>query len=134
MSSRSSVDDDSTEHEIDYFTTVDSDLEDLEGPDDAQPNPNVDYKKIRPNVTWVLVNYLGNFFPGMVTAVLHNSYQVKCLTLEGHGGYAGCTWRFPDREDKILYRPSKIHSIIEVPTPANKRGGFKVPELDPIWN
>lgn len=105
-------------------------MEDLEGPDDGPRNRKIKYKDIRGNVTWVVVDYEGSLFPGICTAVLPNSFQVKCLAPDGLGTGV---WRFPSRDDKILYRPSSIHSIISVPTPVNKRGGLKVPELDNIW-
>ena len=76
------------------------------------------------------MDYEGARFPGICTGVYANSYQVSCMVPDGQGQGV---WKFPSREDKILNRPSSIHSIISVPTPFNKRGYFKVVELENEW-
>ena len=53
--------------------------------DDTIEVGQIDYESIKPNVSWVVVDYEGQHFPGMVTNKTKKVFEVNCLVVDGTG-------------------------------------------------
>lgn len=73
---------------------------------------------------FVVVNFEGQLFPGRVTEVKPEGYIVSTMERTKKN------WRWPDREDAILYSKEEILYTIQSPKPVGKRGIFEVKDLD----
>ena len=71
--------------------------------------------------TWVIVDYNGNHYPGLVTEKRHNEVQVKCMEHYGSGHY-----KFPTKTDEIWYQPDKIIRSIPAPNMVGSRGIYSL--------
>lgn len=83
---------------------------------------------------YVVVNYEGEHFPGTIikTAIQGTSrtYEVKSMTISGLDTITGrVNWRWPDKEDVLMYNYKDIIKKINTPVPLNKRGVFSVTDL-----
>ncbi|KAH6945328.1 hypothetical protein HPB50_007882 [Hyalomma asiaticum] len=67
----------------------------------------------------VVVNFEGQLFPGRLTQVKPEGYIVSTMERPKKN------WRWPDREDDILYSKEEILYTIESPRPVGKRGIFE---------
>ena len=68
---------------------------------------------------WVLVTYDGTLYPGMVTNVIQGEYEITVMIKSGLN-----TWKWPKKEDKILYSASDITRKIGPPEVKSSRGHF----------
>lgn len=73
---------------------------------------------------FVVVNFEGQLFPGRVMEVKPEGYMVSTMERTKKN------WRWPDREDTILYSKEEILYTIESPRPVGRRGIFDVKDLD----
>ncbi|KAH6936086.1 hypothetical protein HPB50_013098 [Hyalomma asiaticum] len=73
---------------------------------------------------FVVVNFEGQLFPGRLTEVKPEGYIVSTMERSKKN------WRWPDREDAILYSKEEILYTIESPRLLGKRGIFEVKDLD----
>ena len=83
---------------------------------------------IQEMVTYVIVNYEGSFFPGMVTKVNKGSFEVSCMVKCGIR-----QWKFPDVPDVCKYEPNQIVEIIKAPTILNSRNVMRCVEVEKFW-
>lgn len=74
---------------------------------------------------YVIVRYEGEYFPGTVENTDGDLYEISTMTFS-----AGNTFRWPERCDTIWYQKDAIEEKIAVPTLANSRGFYRVPEMD----
>lgn len=65
------------------------------------------------------------YFPGTVENTDGNLYEISTMTFS-----TGNTFRWPEQCDKIWYLKDAIEEKIAVPTLANSRGFYRVPEMD----
>ena len=85
--------------------------------------------EIRANVTYVIVNYEGTMWPGLVTKVVGEKYEVSCMRKSGIR-----EWKFDtDKPDLCLYDRSDIVEIIKAPTIINSRNIMRCEEADKYW-
>ena len=68
---------------------------------------------------WVFVQYEGNCFPGEVTAVIENDFEVNVMHKSGDA-----FWKWPSTEDKILYLKNNIIKKLDHLEVAGTRGQF----------
>ena len=65
---------------------------------------------------WCVVDYEGELFPGVVTAVCPNdNFEVSVMVR------AGAYWKWPTKEDKIHYKRDKIQRKLKAPVLVNAR-------------
>ena len=84
---------------------------------------------IRENVTYVIVDYEGSKFPGIVTKIVGKHYEVSCMKKSGIK-----QWQFDtDSPDLCLYERSDIVEIIKAPTIINSRNAMRCEEADKYW-
>lgn len=74
---------------------------------------------------YVIIKYEGEYFPGTVENVDGDLYEISTMTFS-----SGNKFRWPERSDKIWYQENDIEEKITVPTLANTRGFYRVPEMD----
>ena len=71
---------------------------------------------------YVIVNYEGEWFPGLVLSTSKTEKQVKVKTM------AGSNWKWPENDDILNY--PLIHAMkIAPPTLVSTRGFYSVPEI-----
>lgn len=103
---------------------------------DSEEEPLSNIKSDRPTVSvgldkrpdkgnYVIVKYEGEYFPGTIENVDGDMYEISTMSFS-----SGNTFRWPERSDKIWYQKNDIVEIIAVPTLANVRGFYRVPEMD----
>ena len=86
-------------------------------------------RRIRANVTYVIVNYEGSHLPGLVLNVHRAYYEISCMQM-----YGPKQWKFPDRPDICDYYDEDIVEIINPPKMLNSRGQvMAVPEVEKYW-
>jgi len=97
---------------------------------DDENVPLIEYKSV--DITqqpkkgdYVIVMYEGEYFPGIVENVEGGLYEISTMTFS-----AGNTFRWPEQCDKIWYQKHSIQEKIAVPTLANSRGFYRIPEMD----
>ena len=78
--------------------------------------------------SYVIVNYEGSHFPGLVTKVKKSKTVVSCMIKSGLE-----FWKWPEIPDVCDYSPDEIVEVISTPTLTNNRGLFRVPEADKYW-
>lgn len=78
---------------------------------------------------YVIVKYAGQHFPGLVLRLVGNRYEVKAMERSGLKH-----WRWPERDDVLLYNHQEILKTISPPKQINKRGAFLCPEMDRFSN
>ncbi|GBP49112.1 hypothetical protein EVAR_26821_1 [Eumeta japonica] len=74
---------------------------------------------------YVIVRYEGAYFPGTVENTDGDLYEISTMTFS-----TGNTFRWPEQCDKIWYQKDAVEEKIAVPTLANSRGFYRVPEMD----
>lgn len=89
----------------------------------------VDCKELQEMCSYVIVNYEGSYFPGLVTKIKKTSIMVSTMTKCGPDH-----WKWPQKKDECEYIPSEIVEIINAPEIANNRGAMHVPETVKYWN
>ena len=121
-------------NEMDEVTPLFSDNEE-DSEDDYDKQENEDYEDEEEPImesTYVIVNYEGSFFPGVVTRVKKTSYIVNCMTPVARKS-GPPQWKFPDVPDTCEYQPKEIVKAIPAPDFANTRGYMWVPDVDKYW-
>lgn len=74
---------------------------------------------------YVIVRYEGEYFPGTVENIDGDLYEISTMIFS-----VGNTFRWPEQTDKIWYLKEAIEEKIAVPTLANSRGYYRIPEMD----
>lgn len=74
--------------------------------------------------TYVIIKYEGEYFPGLIKNIDNNSYEVSTMVLS-----KGNSFRWPETPDQIWYDKDTIIEKIQEPQLFNKRGFYKVPEM-----
>jgi hypothetical protein len=70
---------------------------------------------------WVLVNYDGEQYPGIVTDSTSADYEVKVMRRSGKN------WAWPPHEDCIFYSEKNVVRKICAPTTRGSRGQLSFP-------
>ena len=99
-----------------------------EGGGDGQ----VDFSKLESNVSYVIVNYEGSFFPGLVKEIVGTSIKVSCMT-PIPSKMMKSLWKWPEKIDECFYEEKNVISIIETPVMVGNRGKYKVLEAEKYW-
>ena len=76
---------------------------------------------------WVLVQYDQKTYPGIVTAVLGSDIEVSVMEMSGT---TGSFWKWPLKEDKILYTTDNVLCHIEPPEVVGSRGQYAFKRFD----
>lgn len=84
-------------------------------------------EEIKP-LSFVIVNYEEEFFPGQVIKINKGQYYVKAM------GMSGYNWKWPVVEDICWYDQCDVIQAINAPQKINERGTFRVPEIDALRN
>ncbi|GBP22154.1 hypothetical protein EVAR_10663_1 [Eumeta japonica] len=74
---------------------------------------------------YVIVRYEGAYFPGTVENTDGDLYEISTMTFS-----MGNTFPWPEQCHKIWYQKDAVEEKIAVPTLANSRGFYRVPEMD----
>ena len=77
--------------------------------------------------SYVLVEYHGELYPGLVTKVKKRGFQVSCLAKSGKN-----KWIWPEEPDECYYEPREVKEIIAAPEIINNRGQMYVKELEKL--
>ncbi|XP_050509990.1 uncharacterized protein LOC126886899 [Diabrotica virgifera virgifera] len=80
----------------------------------------------KPNIAdYVIIQYEGSMFPGVVTGVEKQGVNVSSMEK------CGRFWKWPDREDQLMYEfADVIQTKINAPVQISRRAIFQVPEMD----
>lgn len=73
---------------------------------------------------YVIVNYDGIFYPGVITEVKKSGAKVCVMSRSGFN------WKWPSKRDEIFYSKDEIVANINVPQQISNRGVYKVPEME----
>ena len=73
---------------------------------------------------WVLVHYQGSNFPGEVTAIYGLDFEVNVMHKSGN-----VFWKWPLKEDKILYEMQSVIKQFGAPEVAGTHGLFTFRDL-----
>uniref|UniRef100_A0A8D8TA83 Uncharacterized protein n=1 Tax=Cacopsylla melanoneura TaxID=428564 RepID=A0A8D8TA83_9HEMI len=86
------------------------------------------YCKIRPNKTFVIVEYEQEYFPGIVKNKKNTKVEVSNMVM------SLTNWKWPDKEDRLWYHSAQIKEIIKDPelvTATSSRSAiYAVPEIE----
>lgn len=72
---------------------------------------------------FVIVQYEGEYFPGVVNDTNLTSALVSVMTMSGSG------WKWPNEDDEIWYKFIDVMQLIKPPEVSNSRGICLVPEI-----
>lgn len=75
--------------------------------------------------TYVIIKYEGEYFPGLIKNIDDSRYEISTMVLS-----KGNTFRWPETPDQIWYGKEAIIEKIKEPQILNKRGFYKVPEMN----
>ena len=89
----------------------------------------VNIKNLQEHISYVIVNYEGSYFPGLVLKIGKTKVTVKCM--QKMFGTKG--WKWPAQDDLHDYPVNEIIQIVETPSVSNNRGTYYVPEIDKYW-
>lgn len=105
--------------------SIDSDLENL-------PSKLASSKPAKTNKSrkfslgnFVIIKYEGEYFPGKIESLRKNDYEISTMTLTTRN-----TFKWPNPPDNIFYNLKEIIEIIMEPICLNKRGFYRIPEMD----
>lgn len=78
---------------------------------------------------FVIVSYEAQLFPGKIKLIIkklnkENKFFVSAMCRIGNN------WKWPEKEDCLWYDRKDVIKKISSPQPINRRGAFKVPEID----
>lgn len=115
-----------TKNHIDCDSIIDSDLENLPlskiaVSETTKPNKNRKFSI----GNFVIIKYEGEYFPGKIESLRKNEYEISTMTLT-----AGNSFKWPNPPDKIFYKLKEIMEVIKEPICLNKRGFYRIPEMD----
>ena len=90
---------------------------------------SVDINDLVEAVTYVIVQYEGSHFPGVVKKIAKKGVAVSCMQKSMNN-----TWKWPEREDVCSYELKNIVEIIQPPSLVGSRGQYYVvPEAERYW-
>ncbi|CAB3252107.1 unnamed protein product [Arctia plantaginis] len=114
-----------TKNEIDC-DSIDSDLENLPLSKIASSNATKPNKNRKFSIgNFVIIKYEGEYLPGKIESLRKNEYEISTMTLT-----TGNSFKWPNPPDKIFYKPKEIMEVIREPICLNKRGFYRIPEMD----
>lgn len=107
----------------------DSSSDDDEEEDEVPPLPpkKVKYQDIKVG-GHMIVTYEGESFPGKVVAINKTKQEVKVVCMEKSLKH----WKWPKSEKPEAYKIKDIVKLINAPVSVNKRGSFRVAELEAV--
>lgn len=74
--------------------------------------------------TYVIVKYEEAFYPGKILKKERKMFLISTMVK------SGSDWKWPSREDKLLYEEDAIQEVIETPSKKNNRGIYAIPEME----
>ena len=84
------------------------------------------------NVSYVIVDYEGSFFPGMVTEIKDANVKVSCM-VPAPSKMRKTFWKWPEIEDTCWYTIDKVIEKIQTPVLVGNRGKYQVDEAEKFW-
>ena len=84
------------------------------------------------NVSYVIVDYEGSFFPGMVTEIKDANVKVSCM-VPALSKMRKTFWKWPEIEDTCWYTIDKMIEKIQTPVLVGNRGKYQVDEAEKFW-
>lgn len=78
---------------------------------------------------YVIVNYEGEHFPGKIMSVKRSKNEIKVLTMTK----SLKNWKWKESETADSYKLDDVVRKIREPVPVNKRGTFRVEEIESLW-
>lgn len=81
-----------------------------------------------PEGVFVVVQYEGEYFPGIVMENLNDNIKVKTMTM------SGSYWKWPEKDDILIYDITDIMCKIESPALMSSRGTYDVPKINQLRN
>lgn len=75
--------------------------------------------------SFVIIKYEGEYFPGKIESLRKNEFEISTMTLT-----TGNTFKWPNTPDKMFYGLMEIMEEIKEPICLNKRGFYRIPEMD----
>jgi len=94
--------------------------------DDSEPR-NVAQTQLKKTLEvgdYIIVDYEGAKYPGVVAVVKKAGAEVSVMTK------SGVNWRWPQKIDQIYYSLKEVMRVISEPIKLNARGTYKVPEMN----
>ena len=100
-----------------------------DGPESEEDDPQPVLKKSGKNASvkggdYVIVNYEGEFFPGVVVKCRSEEAQVSVMAMASISG-----WKWPKPKDILWYPNEDIRETIQEPRLLNSEGLYGVPEI-----
>lgn len=112
-----------TEKKIAKKTAYEDTSEEESSVDDESDKILLDKKCISVN-SYVIVQYEGEYFPGIVLEKKKDGATVKVMGMAGVD-----TWKWPDKDDVLFYEYNDIKTVIDFPQLKNNRGHYFIPEI-----
>ena len=81
---------------------------------------------------YVIVDYEGSFFPGMVTEIKDPNVKVSCM-VPTSSKMRKTFWKWPEIEDICWYTIDKVIEKIQTPVLVGNRGKYQVDEAEKFW-
>ena len=95
-------------------------------------HPQIDIKDLEPNVSYVIVDYEGTFFPGIVQEIKNKNLKVSCM-VPIPSKMLKSLWKWPEKPDNCWYGIDKVVKIISTPILIGNRGKYMVEEAEKFW-
>ena len=94
------------------------------GPDNTTDDTEHDATRVPAVVgNWIVVLYDNEEYPGEVTGVFDNDVEVNVMLKTGNA------WKWPTKQDKILYGKDSIVRRVSSPKAAGNRGQFTFDDM-----
>ena len=100
-------------------------LSDGEGSDWNRDSSDEDEPMTLEKGGFVIVEYDGRYFPGKILDVVADGYEIATMVKSGLSSY-----RWPDKEDKLIYMRQQIKRKIRNPNLCTRRGSYLIPEMN----
>jgi hypothetical protein len=113
----------------DEESDVDGDLFDVTDTEKGDASDVDDNKPTFEEASYVIVDFEGEYFPGIVIKKEKDGAEVKVMCMAGPED-----WRWPDKDDIVFYPNSDIKRVIQAPALKNSRGIYSVPEIKSYRN
>lgn len=79
-----------------------------------------------PEGAFVVVQYDAEYFPGIVIENVENNLKVKTMTMSGN------FWKWPEKDDILIYDMKDVICKIESPALVSNRGTYDVPKINQL--
>ena len=77
---------------------------------------------------YVVINYEGELFPAKILDISKNEITIICMQKSKK------CWKWPNKEDRVENYPlNEMVRLIREPSLVNKRGIYRIPELEYLW-